>query len=176
MLTTAGKIATYSSLAHVATTVSVAGTAAHRVLMCVYWFMWPFAETWSQVAHAFLPGSAHARFLVRKLLTCGAAVGLLSALATILPATMGPKADPLTTPEVIKPEWFFYVSFRWLKIFSLTTAVLSTGFIVAAMVLWPWIDVALRKITKIEEISVYIGILGTFALIGLTLWEAIVDH
>ena len=31
---------------------------------------------------------------------------LLSALATILPATMGPQADPLTTPEVIKPEWF----------------------------------------------------------------------
>ena len=43
---------------------------------------------------------------------------VLSALATILPATMGPKADPLTTPEVIKPEWFFYVTFRWLKLFS----------------------------------------------------------
>ena len=54
-----------------------------------------------------------------------------AALATVFPATMGPKADPLTTPEVIKPEWFFYVSFRWLKLFSLTVAVLSTGFIVA---------------------------------------------
>ncbi|MCE9582924.1 MAG: cytochrome bc complex cytochrome b subunit [Planctomycetes bacterium] len=32
---------------------------------------------------------------------------LLSALATILPATLGPHADPLSTPEVIKPEWFF---------------------------------------------------------------------
>ncbi|PWG73691.1 hypothetical protein DF186_21745, partial [Enterococcus hirae] len=40
---------------------------------------------------------------------------LLSALATIFPAVLGPKADPLTTPEVIKPEWFFYVMFRWLK-------------------------------------------------------------
>ena len=82
ILTTAGKIATYSSLAHVATTVSVAGTAAHRVLMCVYWFMWPFAETWSQVAQAFLPGSAHARLLMRRLIACGVAVGLLSACAT----------------------------------------------------------------------------------------------
>ena len=34
---------------------------------------------------------------------------ILSALATVFPATMGPAADPLTTPEVIKPEWFFYV-------------------------------------------------------------------
>lgn len=29
---------------------------------------------------------------------------VLCALATILPATMGPKADPLTTPEIIKPD------------------------------------------------------------------------
>ena len=101
---------------------------------------------------------------------------LLSALATIFPAHMGPKADPLTTPEVIKPEWFFYVSFRWLKLFSLTFAVLSTGFIVAAMFLWPWIDRVLRRVTGVEDISVYVGIVATFLLIGLTVWEAAVAH
>jgi quinol-cytochrome oxidoreductase complex cytochrome b subunit len=101
---------------------------------------------------------------------------LLSALASIFPAMMGPKADPLTTPEEIKPEWFFYVSFRWLKLFSLTTAVLSTGFIVAAMFFWPWIDQLLRRLTGDEEISVYVGIVATFALIGLTVWEALARH
>ena len=58
---------------------------------------------------------------------------VLSALATIFPATMGPPADPLTTPEVIKPEWFFYVAFRWLKLFTGTAAVLSMGLIVLTM-------------------------------------------
>ena len=53
---------------------------------------------------------------------------------------MGPPADPLTTPEVIKPEWFFYVAFRWLKLFTGTTAVLSMGFVVFAMFTWPFID------------------------------------
>ena len=101
---------------------------------------------------------------------------VLCALATVFPAVMGPKADPLTTPEIIKPEWFFYVSFRWLKLFSLSFAVISTGFIVAAMFLWPWIDAALRRITGNEEISVYIGIVATFLLIGLTVWEAAVAH
>ncbi len=101
---------------------------------------------------------------------------LLCALSTVLPATMGPKADPLTTPEIIKPEWFFYVSFRWLKLFSLSFAVISSGFIVGAMFLWPWIDSFLRRVTRIEEISVYIGIVATFLLIGLTVWEAIVAH
>ncbi len=101
---------------------------------------------------------------------------ILSVLATVLPATMGPRADALVTPEVIKPEWFFYVSFRWLKLFSLTFAVLSTGLIVMTMVVWPWVDAGLRKITKIEDISVYIGIVATLVLIGLTVWEALVTH
>jgi quinol-cytochrome oxidoreductase complex cytochrome b subunit len=101
---------------------------------------------------------------------------LLSAVATIFPATMGPRADPLTTPEVIKPEWWFYVSFRWLKLFSLTWAVLSTGLIVTAMFLWPWIDSGLQRLTGHQETSTWIGVVATLLLIGLTLWEALVTH
>jgi quinol-cytochrome oxidoreductase complex cytochrome b subunit len=101
---------------------------------------------------------------------------VLSALATIIPASMGPKADPLTTPEVIKPEWFFYVAFRWLKLFSGTVAVLSTGFIVFIMFLWPFIDDFIRRKTRVREASVWIGICGVLAIIGLTVWEALVAH
>jgi ubiquinol-cytochrome c reductase cytochrome b subunit/cytochrome b6 len=97
-------------------------------------------------------------------------------LATLLPATMGAKADPLTTPEVIKPEWFFYVTFRWLKLFGPTFAVLSMGFIVFAMIIWPWIDATLRRLTGWDEISVYIGIVATLLLVGMTVWEGAVAH
>ncbi len=100
---------------------------------------------------------------------------LLSVLATVLPVTMGPKADPLTTPEIIKPEWFFYVAFRWLKLFSGTFAVLSTGFIVFVMFAWPFIDAWLRR-KRPSEASVWIGIAGALAIIGLTIWEAAVAH
>ena len=85
-------------------------------------------------------------------------------LATIFPATMGPKADPLTTPEVIKPEWFFYVAFRWLKLFPGTFAILSTGFIVFVMFVWPFIDRWLREKTRFPEASVWVGIAAVFAL------------
>jgi quinol-cytochrome oxidoreductase complex cytochrome b subunit len=101
---------------------------------------------------------------------------LLAALATILPATLGPKADPLTTPEVIKPEWFFYVAFRWLKLFSGTVAVLSTGLIVFLMFVWPFVDAWIRRHTRLQEASVWIGIGGVLAIIGLTVWEAVVAH
>jgi len=101
---------------------------------------------------------------------------LLAALATIFPATMGPKADPLTTPEIIKPEWFFYVAFRWLKLFPATVAILSTGFIVFIMFAWPFIDGWFRRRRPGSELSVWVGIAGALTLIGLTVWEAVVAH
>jgi quinol-cytochrome oxidoreductase complex cytochrome b subunit len=101
---------------------------------------------------------------------------LLSALATILPATLGPQADPLQTPEVIKPEWFFYVAFRWLKLFSGTAAVLSMGLIVFVMFAWPFIDGWIRKRTKFQEASVWVGIVGALAIIVMTVWEAVARH
>ncbi len=101
---------------------------------------------------------------------------ILSALAVIAPAGLGDKANPLLTPEVIKPEWFFYVAFRWLKLFSGVAAVLSMGFIVFTMFCWPFIDAAIRRRSKNSELSVWIGIAGAAAIIGLTVWEAVVQH
>ena len=101
---------------------------------------------------------------------------LLSALATIFPAHLGDKANPLVTPEVIKPEWYFYTVFRWLKIFSGTFAILSTGFIVFLMFSWPFIDKWFRSKMKYQEISVWIGIFSVFVIIALTVWEALVAH
>jgi quinol-cytochrome oxidoreductase complex cytochrome b subunit len=92
------------------------------------------------------------------------------------PAFLGPPADPLATPDVIKPEWFFYVAFRWLKLFTGTTAVLSMGFVVFVMFAWPFIDSVIRRYTRFSEASVWIGIGAVFAIIGLTVWEAVVAH
>jgi quinol-cytochrome oxidoreductase complex cytochrome b subunit len=101
---------------------------------------------------------------------------LLTVLATVLPATLGPKADPLVTPEIIKPEWFFYVAFRWLKLFSGGFAILSTGFIVFVMFVWPFIDAWIRRRTRYAEASVWIGIVAVFAIVALTVWEGLVAH
>ena len=93
-----------------------------------------------------------------------------------MPATLGPKADPLTTPEVIKPEWFFYATFRWLKLFGPTFAVLSMGLVVFLMFIWPWIDAVLVRITRWKDISILVGIVAVLLLVGLTTWEASVAH
>ena len=119
----------------------------------------------------FFPDHFYSEIIVGLSLTI-----LLAALATALPATMGPKADPLVTPEVIKPEWFFYVAFRWLKLFSGTAAVLSIGLVLFLMFAWPLIDAWIRRRTRFQEASVWIGIAGMLAITGLTVWEAAVAH
>ena len=101
---------------------------------------------------------------------------LLSALATLLPVGMGPRANPLVTPDVIKPEWFFYVAFRWLKLFTGLTAVLTQGLIIFVMFFWPFIDDWLVRKFKYADISVWIGVVGALTIMGFTMWEALVAH
>jgi quinol-cytochrome oxidoreductase complex cytochrome b subunit len=101
---------------------------------------------------------------------------LLCALSIHFPATLGPKADPLSTPEVIKPEWYFYVSFRWLKLFPLGFAVLSTGLVVFVFFAWPFIDAAIRRRRPASEASLWIGLAAVAAITALTVWEAVVEH
>lgn len=101
---------------------------------------------------------------------------VLCVLASVFPVPIGPRADPLSTPEVIKPEWFFYVAFRWLKLFSEQAAFLSLGAIVALMAAWPFVDGWIRRRRPGSEASVWIGIAAVVAILGLTVWEAMVAH
>jgi hypothetical protein len=57
-----------------------------------------------------------------------------------------------------------------------TAAVVSMGFIAFIMFVWPFIDHWVRKQWPASELSVWVGIAGAFAIIGLTVWEAAVAH
>ena len=69
-----------------------------------------------------------------------------------------------------------HILLRWLKLFPGTFAILSTGFVVFTMFTWPFIDDQIRRRTRFQEASVWIGIIGVFAIIALTMWEALVAH
>ncbi len=101
---------------------------------------------------------------------------VLCVLASVFPVPIGPRADPLTTPEIIKPEWFFYVAFRWLKLFSERAAFASLGAILVVMTGWPFIDGWIRRRRPGSEASVFVGIAAVLAILGLTVWEAAVAH
>ncbi len=102
-------------------------------------------------------------------------VGLLiviSAIAVIFPLELQEKADPLSTPAHIKPEWYFYFTFRWLKLAGLTVAVLTLGLAAAIFVFWPLIEAWIARYIK-RDVTIPLGIIGVLAILVLTLWEAL---
>ena len=107
------------------------------------------------------------------------AVGLVliictTCLSVLLPAELGPRADPLNTPEHIKPEWYFYFTFRWLKLSSLRTGVIGVGLALGILFMWPFIDAAIRRRWPRSEISMVFGAMGLIVFLAFTLWEALV--
>jgi quinol-cytochrome oxidoreductase complex cytochrome b subunit len=101
---------------------------------------------------------------------------VLTCLAVIFPVGLAEKANPLVTPTHIKPEWYFFWTFRWLKLTGLTFAVLSIGFFGFLALAWPFIDAAIRRRRPSSELSVKLGIAAVLVLVVLTVWEALATH
>lgn len=102
---------------------------------------------------------------------------LLTILALIFPAGLGSPADPTTTPEVIKPEWYFYMNFRLLKLTSLQASVALTSVLGAVLFFWPFIDGWLeRRVKRADSLVVAFGIVAFLGFLGLTVWEAVAVH
>jgi len=100
---------------------------------------------------------------------------LLTILALIFPASLGAPADPTTTPEHIKPEWYFYWDFRLLQLSSLKISVVLTGLLGGIAFFWPFIDGWLeRRFAKgIDRIVTVVGIIAFIGFLVLTVWEAV---
>ena len=99
---------------------------------------------------------------------------LLTILALLFPAGLGVPADPTQTPARIKPEWYFYFSFRLLKLTSLRLSVLLTVGSVAVAFLWPFIEGWLRHRFRMPDgVSILIGVLAFLGFLILTVWESL---
>lgn len=98
---------------------------------------------------------------------------LLTCLAVVFPAQLGDRADPLETPEHIKPEWYFFWAFRWLKLMPDQLAVVTQGLFLGLIAGWPVMDHWIRKRRPHSEVSMAIGAAVVAVLLALTVWEAI---
>jgi quinol-cytochrome oxidoreductase complex cytochrome b subunit len=99
---------------------------------------------------------------------------VLTVLALIAPAPVGERANPNVTPEHIKPEWFFFPMFRWLKLTSFQAGVLGAMGFVGVLLLWPLVDRVLERWFPGKHLSIWIGAVGVTTLIVFLVWEAFV--
>lgn len=65
---------------------------------------------------------------------------LLVVLASLFPAGLESEADPLTTPEHIKPEWYFLAVYQFLKLVPEAVGVILPVLALIALALLPFLD------------------------------------
>lgn len=106
-----------------------------------------------------------------------AAVGLVVLLAIVVyvmisPPHLGDKADPNLTPAHIRPEWYFFPSYRWLKLVPLQVGLWTTVAFVLAMFFWPWIDRTIERAAPGRRLGTCIGVIFWLITLVLLVWEA----
>ncbi len=99
-------------------------------------------------------------------------ISVMSTLTIIFPPGLGTPADPAITPLHIKPEWYFFPSYRFLKLVPLLSGIAFTTAFVLAMMFWPFIEPIISKNLKIRtRFSYMVGSITIVFTVALTVWE-----
>ncbi len=128
-----------------------------------------------EIKHLFFP-----HHVLKQLIQILLIIFILVTLATFLPASLESKADPFTTPEHIKPEWYFLATYQWLKLAEKLSfmgawapkaiGVFGPGIALLFILILPFIDRYRERHPLRRPISVAAGIALGIIFIGLTIW------
>ncbi|MHC5108895.1 MAG: cytochrome b [Planctomycetota bacterium] len=98
-------------------------------------------------------------------------LAVLVTLSVLAPWEIGDPADPLSTPEHIKPEWYFLPSYQLLKYFEgpygamLGIIACSVPFLL--LFLWPFLDRGKERHPKKRPLAVAFGVVGLVVAVFL---------
>lgn len=98
---------------------------------------------------------------------------LCCVLAIVLPVEVGEKANPLVTPEHIKPEWYFFPMYKWIKMTPEAIGLFVPMLVIAVFIFWPMVDALLVKISGSRNLPIIIGVLGMVFVTSLMILEAL---
>ncbi len=98
-------------------------------------------------------------------------VAVLVTLSVLSPWGIGEPADPLSTPEHIKPEWYFLPSYQLLKYFEgpygAVVGIFACSVPFALLLLWPFLDRGKERHPRKRPLAVVSGIIGLVAALFL---------
>ena len=94
-------------------------------------------------------------------------------LALVLPVEVGEKANPLITPEHIKPEWYFFPMYKWIKMTPEAVGIFFPMVVIGIFICWPLIDDFVVKTTNNKNLAMIIGLIGMVIVTSLMILEAI---
>jgi quinol-cytochrome oxidoreductase complex cytochrome b subunit len=109
-------------------------------------------------------------YILDEMIAWYVALALLVVLASLFPAGLEEKADPLSTPAHIKPEWYFLFLYQALKWVPRLVGVLMPGIAIVLLVVLPFIDRGQDRSMRDRRLQVLIGLIMVVVVLALTVW------
>ncbi|MBI4717471.1 MAG: cytochrome bc complex cytochrome b subunit [Planctomycetes bacterium] len=98
-------------------------------------------------------------------------IAVLVTLSVVAPWEIGEPANALSTPEHIKPEWYFLPSYQLLKYFEgpwgAVVGVIACSFPFLILILWPFLDFGKERHPRKRPWAVGFGLVGLFGALFL---------
>lgn len=105
--------------------------------------------------------------VLKELVVWSIFLAVMFALVVLWPPEVGERADPLTTPEGIKPEWYFLPSYQLLKYFPKLLGLFVVALPLFLVLFWPFIDRTPERRFGRRPVSVTIGLVALVATVVL---------
>ena len=108
-------------------------------------------------------------YVLDEVIAWAAMLAVLVVLASVLPAGLEGKADPLNTPHV-KPEWYFLSVYQLLKIVPRDIGIITPVVAIAALALLPFLDRNPEvRPRRRSFLLLFAGVVAGLT-VGLTVW------
>jgi quinol-cytochrome oxidoreductase complex cytochrome b subunit len=109
-------------------------------------------------------------YILDEIIAWYALLAVLVIIATLLPVGLEEQADPLLTPEHIKPEWYFLGVYELLKHVPYLVGILVLPLGMLVLAAWPFIDRGPEIRPRKRLISLLLAATVVVGLIVLTIW------
>lgn len=118
-------------------------------------------------SHPFFP-----HHVLKELVVFPVFLIVLIAVTVLFPIELGERANPLVTPEGIKPEWYFLSTPQLLKYFPKLLGILVSIVPMVLLLIWPWLDRTPAREPRKRPWSIGIGI----AALILAIFFGVLGH
>jgi ubiquinol-cytochrome c reductase cytochrome b subunit len=109
-------------------------------------------------------------YVLDEVIAWAAILAVLVVLASVLPAGLEAKANPIETPAHVKPEWYFLSVYQLLKIVPRDVGIMAPIVGIAVLGLLPFLDRNPEVSKRKRPLALLVGAVVVVGVVGLSVW------
>ena len=109
-------------------------------------------------------------YVLDEAIAWAAMLAMLVVLASVLPAGLEAKANPIETPAHVKPEWYFLAAYQLLKIVPRDVGIMAPIVGIAILGLLPFLDRNPEVRARKRPLALFLGLVVAISVVGLSVW------